>query len=330
MIKIAIDAMGGDNAPKINVDGAMQAIQEFNDIEIMLFGDENQIKPLLSDDTRITIVHCDDYFRMDEKDLAQAVRRRKDTSMIKAMQACYDNKCDAIVTAGPTGAVVSGGTLIVKRIPGFYRPALGPVIPQVDGSYMLLLDCGANVECKPEWLLQFAHIASIYSEKVLGKINPRVGLLNNGEEEKKGRELDILTYDLLKASSLNFIGNVEGKEILMNKCDVLVTDGFTGNIALKTIEGTAKGFSVVLKNSLTATFRGKLGAIIARKNLNRIRKVFNANEVGGAVLFGCNSVVVKAHGSSDAYAYKNAIRQARLTVKENVIPIIKDVLNESI
>jgi len=329
MIKIAVDAMGGDNAPNITVDGAMQAIHKYSDIEIILYGDEKKIKPLLTDETRITIEHCDDYFRMDEKDLAHAVRRRKNTSMIKAMKACHDKLCDAIVTAGPTGAVVSGGTLIVRRIPGFFRPALGPIIPQVNGEYMLLLDCGANVECRPEWLLQFAQIASIYSEKVLGKKNPRIALLNNGEEEKKGRELENLTFDLLKKSELNFIGNIEGKDILIDKCDVLVTDGFTGNIALKTIEGTAKAFGYILKNSLLSSFRGKLGGIIAKKNIKNIKKVFNASEVGGAVLFGCNSVVVKAHGSSDSYAFRNAIRQARQTVKQNVIPQIREILIEN-
>ncbi len=330
MIKIAVDAMGGDNAPKITIEGAMQAIKNFNDIEIVLFGDENQIKPLLTDSTRISIEHCEDYFRMDEKDLAAGVRKRKEASMIKAMQACQDGRCDAIVTAGPTGAVVSGGTLVVKRIPGFFRPALGPTIPQVSGSYMILVDCGANSVCKPEWLLQFAQIASIYSEKVLGKKNPRIGLLNNGEEEKKGRELENMTYDLLKNSNLNFIGNIEGKEILMDKCDVLVTDGFSGNIALKTIEGTAKAVGEILKAELMSSFMGKLGAILARKNLKNIKKRFNASEVGGAVLFGCNSVVVKAHGSSDAYAYMNAIRQARKTVDENVIPMIKEVLQTEV
>lgn len=329
MIKIAIDAMGGDNAPKITVEGAMLAIKRFSDIEIVLYGDENQIKPLLTDDTRISIVHCDDYIRMDETDLARAVRRRKESSMVKAMQACHDDLCDAIVTAGPTGAVVSGGTLIVKRIPGFHRPAIGPTIPQINGTYMLLLDSGANVECKPEWLLQFAQIASIYSEKVLGKKNPRVGLLNNGEEDQKGRELENQTFALLKESNLNFIGNIEGKEILMDKCDVLVTDGFTGNIALKTIEGVAKAFGMALKESFLSNYRGKFGAILARKNLNKMKEKFNANEVGGAVLFGCNKVVIKAHGSSDAYAFSNAIRQARMTVKENVIPIIKGMLGNN-
>ncbi len=329
MIKIAVDAMGGDDAPKITVEGAIEAVKKFDDIEIVLFGDENQIKPLLTDDRRITIEHCEDYFRMDEKDLAAGVRRRKDASMIKAMQSCADDVSDAIVTAGPTGAVVSGGTLVVKRIPGFARPALGPTIPQADGEYMILLDSGANVDCKPEWLVQFAQIASIYCEKVLGKNNPRIGLLNNGEEEKKGREFENITFGLLKESGLNFVGNIEGKEILMSKCDVLVTDGFTGNIALKTIEGTAKAFGDILKKELMSNFFGKLGAIIAKKNLKNIKKNFNAEEVGGAILFGCNSIVVKAHGSSDSYAFMNAIRQARRTVKENVIPIIKEVLLNS-
>ncbi len=328
MIKIAIDAMGGDLAPKITVEGAMLAIQKFSDIEIVLFGDEGQIKPLLTNNTRITIEHCEDYFRMNEKELAGEVRRRKDTSMVKAMQACADSLCDAIVTAGPTGAVVSGGTLVVKRIPGFARPALGPTIPQVNGDYMLLLDSGANVECKPEWLVQFAQIASIYSEKVLDKKNPRVGLLNNGEEEKKGREFEKITFDLLNAANLNFVGNIEGKEILAGSCDVLVTDGFSGNIALKTIEGTAKIFGDVLKRELKSNLVGKIGGLIAKKNLNNIKKTFDPSEVGGAVLFGCNSVVIKAHGSSDSYSYMNAIRQARKTVSQNVIPTIKGILKE--
>ena len=306
MIKIAIDAMGGDNAPKITVDGAMQAIQEFNDIEIMLFGDENQIKPLLSDDTRITIVHCDDYYRMDEKDLAQAVRRRKETSMIKAMKACYDNKCEAIVTAGPTGAVVSGGTLIVKRIPGFYRPALGPVIPQVDGSYMLLLDCGANVECKPEWLLQFAHIASIYSEKVLGKINPRVGLLNNGEEEGKGNNLSIQAYELLSGQSgLNFIGNIEGRDLFNSRCDVLVCDGFTGNILLKTLEGMVFFLAAGVKEEL-----GAIPPTFAR---------LDYTQIGGAPLLGVNGISVVCHGSSRRGTVCNGLKIAADSINNKII-----------
>lgn len=319
--------MGGDHAPQITVEGAMLAIKKFNDIEITLFGDETMIKQYLTHDERIKIVHCDDYFRMDEKDLAMQVRRRKETSMVKAMKACSDGICDGVVTAGPTAAVVSGGTLIVKRIPGFQRPALGPLIPQYTGDSMILTDAGANSECKPEWLVQFAQIASIYSEKVLGKKNPRVALLNNGEEEKKGREFELATYELLKNSNLNFIGNLEGKEVLSGACDVLVTDGFTGNIALKTIEGTAKTFGEILKRELKGNPLGILGAILAKKSLKNLKKSVDPKEVGGAVLFGTNSVVIKAHGSSDAYAYMNAIRQARNTISKDVISIIKDVLS---
>lgn len=326
MIKIAVDAMGGDLAPEITVKGSMEAIRRFDDIEIYLFGDERQINPYLTDRTRIQVIHCEDYFKMDEHDLAFAIRKRKDASMIKAMQACSDGMCDAVVSAGPTAAVVSAGTLVVKRIPGFARPALGPLIPQVNGETMVLLDAGANAECKPEWLVQFAQIASIYQEKVNGIKSPRIGLLNNGEEKGKGRELDQHTYALLEASGLNFIGNVEGKDVLSGKCDVLVTDGFTGNIALKSIEGTAKGFGEVLKQELKGSILGIIGAIFAKKSLNQLKKRFDAKEVGGAVLFGTNHVVIKAHGSSDAQAFMNAIRQARLTVKENVIPLIKEVI----
>jgi phosphate acyltransferase len=328
MIRIAIDAMGGDHAPQITVLGAMAAVQKYEDIICVLFGDEAQITTYLTNKERIEVVHCTDYFKMDEKDLAFEIRKRKEASMIKAMKACFDKDCDAIVSAGPTAAVVSGGTLVVKRIPGFSRPALGPMIPQINGDTMILLDAGANTESKPEWLLQFAQIASIYCEKVLNKPSPRIGLLNNGEEEKKGREFEVATYELLKNSKLNFVGNIEGKEIISGVCDVLVTDGFTGNIALKTIEGTAKGFGAVLKREIKSNFFGMIGGLLAKKNLNNIKKVFDASEVGGAVLFGCDSVIIKAHGSSDAYALMNAIRQARTTVKGNVIPIIKEVLNE--
>lgn len=329
MIKIAVDAMGGDHAPNITVQGAELALKTFNDIEIALFGDENLIRPLIAtSNERLHIVHCDDYFRMDETDLAFAVRKRKDASLIKAMTLTREGEYDAVVSAGPTAAVVSGGTLVVKRIPGFHRPALGPLIPQVDGSWMLLLDSGANAECRPEWLLQFAQIGSIFQERVNGINNPRVGLLNNGEEEGKGRPIDIETYDLLKHSNLNFIGNVEGKDIINGVCDVLVTDGFTGNIALKTMEGVANGFGTILKEALKSSALGMLGGLLAKKNLNQIKTRFDASEVGGAVLFGTNAVVIKAHGSSDAKALMNAIRQARETVKQNVIPTIKEVIAE--
>lgn len=329
MIKIAVDAMGGDHAPKITVQGAMDAIQMFPNIEIALFGDEKKIKHYLTNDERVTIVHCDDYFKMDEADIAFQIRKRKETSLVKAMQACHDGDYDAIVSAGPTAALVAGGTLIVKRIPGFSRPALGPILPQPNGNPMVLLDAGANTESKPEWLLQFAQIASIYQEKVAGIQNPRIGLLNNGEEESKGREFELATYALLKESELNFIGNVEGKDVLSGVCDVLVTDGYTGNITLKTIEGVAKTMGNVLKQELKRNVRGMIGGLIAKKNLNQMKLQFDPKAVGGAVLFGCNSVVIKAHGSSDAVAYMNAIRQARNTVKNDVIPTIKTVLLNS-
>lgn len=326
MIKIAVDAMGGDRAPEITVKGAMLAIQKYKDIEITLFGDEEAIKPFLTSNERITIVHCTDYFRMDEKDLAFSIRKRSEASLVRAMKETAEGKYEAIVSAGPTAAIVSGGTLIVKRIPGFHRPALGPVIPNVKGSSFVLLDAGANTECKPEWLVQFAEIASIYQEKVAGIKNPRVGLLNNGEEEQKGRPLDVETYNLLKTSNLNFIGNVEGKDILNGVCDVLVTDGFTGNIALKTVEGVAKSISTTLKQELKRNIFGMIGGLIAKKNLSQLKVKFDAKNVGGAVLFGTNAIVIKAHGSSDEIAYLNAIRQAREAVANQVIPTIKEVL----
>lgn len=326
MIRIAVDAMGGDRAPEITIKGAELALERFDDIEITLFGNEQMIRPFLTRTDRLHVIHCEDYFRMDEVDLAFAVRKRKDASLIKAMAQTREGAFDAVVSAGPTAAVVSGGTLVVQRIPGFHRPALGPLIPQVNGSWMLLLDSGANTECRPEWLLQYAQIGAIYQERVHGIKNPRVGLLNNGTEEGKGRPLDIEAYNLLKASGLNFIGNVEGKDIINGVCDVLVTDGFTGNIALKTMEGVAKGFGKVLKDELKKSLFGMIGGILAKRNLSQIKKRFDASEVGGAVLFGTNAVVIKAHGSSDAIAFMNAIRQARETVRQHVIPTIKEMI----
>ncbi|ERJ13436.1 phosphate acyltransferase PlsX [Haloplasma contractile] len=328
MIRIAVDAMGGDFAPKIAVEGAVSAIKQFSDIEITLYGDEAQIKSLLTDETRINIVHCTDYFRMDEKDLALAIRRRKETSMYMAMVDAREGVVDAFVTAGPTGAVVSGGVLVVKRIKGFSKPALGPIIPQINGDHALLIDCGANPEVKPEHLQQFAEIAAVYCENVMGKKNPRVALLNNGEEEGKGRQLEQDTYKLLKESNLNFIGNMEGKQGITGHTDIIVTDGFTGNIFLKTTEGVAKGIGTTLKEEIKSNLLGKIGGLFLLKNLKRFKKRFDASEVGGSVLFGVRAPVIKAHGSSDSYALMNAIKQARSTVEGRVIDIIKEQINE--
>lgn len=323
MIKIAVDAHGGDYAPSKPIIGAMEAIKQFNDIEIVLYGDETVIKEHLTDSTRITVKHCNSFIPMDEKEPALRIRKDKEASLVVAMKDAKEGVVDAIVTAGPTGAVIAGGTLVVKRIPGFSRPALCPEFPTVDGKGTIMLDIGANAEVKPEYLMQFAQIGSIYSEKVRGIKNPKVALLNIGEEESKGRALELETFKLLKESNLNFIGNIESKEILSGEVDVVVTDGYSGNIAMKAMEGSMKAIGKMLKQELSSNVFGKLGALIARKNFKNFKKRFDPNLIGGAILLGLQAPVIKAHGSSNSYAFMNAIRQARKTVDAKVISIVK-------
>lgn len=331
MIKIAVDAMGGDFAPKEPVLGAMEAVKKYSDLEIVLYGDETKIREYLTDETNITIKHCDEFISMDEKDPAMSIRKKKGASLVVAMKDAREGVVEGVVTAGPTGAVISGGLLVVKRIKGFQRPALGPILPTVSGKNTILLDVGANADCKPEYLLQFAQIGSIYSESVNGVKNPKVALLNIGEEESKGTQLQLDTFKLLQDSNLNFVGNIEGKQILSGDVDVIVTDGYSGNIALKTMEGSLKAISGVLKQELKSSLGGILGAVLASKKLKNMKKRFDPSEVGGAVLFGLQAPVIKAHGSSDSVALLNAIKQARNTVEGNVVGKIKSIIeNEGV
>ncbi len=320
MIKIAVDAMGGDFSCKTTVVGSMQAVQKFKDIEIVLYGDENQIKPYLTNSKNITIVHTDSAVDMGEKDPVKSIRNNRKSSLVLAMRSAKDGVTDAVVTAGPTQVVVVGAHLIIKRLPQMSRVALAPIIPSLDRKGKILLDVGANVELKPYHLLDLAIFATVAAKEFLGLDNPKVGLLNIGTEPGKGREVDKETFNLFTESQrINFYGNVETKEILSSECNILVTDGFTGNMVMKTLEGTAKGTGIILKEEIKASLGGKIGYLFMKKTLERYKKRLSPSEIGGAMIFGINTPVIKAHGSSDAYAFYNAIRQARSLVERDVI-----------
>jgi phosphate acyltransferase len=326
-MKLAIDAMGGDNAPKEIVLGAMKAVQAFNDVHITLVGDETKIKEHLTSEERIAILHTEEVILSTDEPV-RAVRRKKDASMVLAARQVTDGNADACISAGNTGALMAAGLFVVGRIEGIERPALAPTLPTIGGEGFLLLDVGANADAKPEHLLQYALMGSIYSEKARGIKNPRVGLLNIGTEEKKGNELTKSAYALLKEADINFIGNVEARDLLEGAADVVVTDGFTGNMVLKTIEGTAMSVFSMLKSALTSSVKSKLAAAVLRPDLKVLKNKMDYSEYGGAGLFGLKAPVIKAHGSSDSNAIYNAIRQAREMAANDVAGTIKKAIEE--
>jgi phosphate acyltransferase len=324
-MRIAIDAMGGDNAPHEIVLGAKRAVDEFQDVEIILFGDEEKIRAEIGQHERIEIIHTTEVI-LGTDEPVRAVRRKKSASMVLMAQAVADGEADACISAGNTGALMTAGLFIVGRIKGIERPALAPTLPTLDGKGFLMLDLGANVDAKPEHLLQYAIMGSIYAEKVRGIANPRVGLLNIGTEEKKGNELTKAAFSLLQEADINFIGNVESRELLEGSADVVVTDGFTGNMVLKTIEGTALSIFSMLKTTLTSSFKNKIAAGLVKSDLKELKNMLDYTEYGGAGLFGLNAPVIKAHGSSNANALFNAVRQARQMVSHSVSATIGEAV----
>jgi glycerol-3-phosphate acyltransferase PlsX len=326
-MKLAIDAMGGDNAPKEIVLGAMQAAEAFSDIHITLYGDEEKIKETLKPQERITVVHTNEVI-LGTDEPVRAVRRKKDASMVLAAQAVADGQADACISAGNTGALMAAGLFVIGRIEGIERPALTPTLPTIGGEGFLLLDVGANADARPEHLQQYAIMGSIYAEKVRGITNPRVGLLNIGTEEKKGNDLTKQAFSLLKTTKLNFIGNVEARDLLNGVADVVITDGFTGNMVLKTIEGTALSVFKMVKTALTSSLKNKLAAAVLKPELTGLKNKMDYSEYGGAGLFGLKAPVIKAHGSSDARALFSAIRQARVMVEKDVTGLIKNSIEE--
>ncbi len=326
-MKLALDAMGGDHAPKEIVLGAIKAVQAFDDLHICLVGDEAKIKEHLTPHDRISILHTEEVI-LGTDEPVKAVRRKRNSSMVLAAKLVSDGEADGCISAGNTGALMATGLFIVGRIEGIERPALAPTLPTIGGEGFLLLDVGANVDAKPEHLLQNAIMGSIYAEKVRGVKNPRVGLLNIGTEEKKGNELSKLAFDLIKEAPVNFIGNVEARDLLDGVADVVVTDGFTGNMVLKTIEGTALSVFKMLKTTLYSSLKTKLAAAVLKPDLMQLKAKMDYSEYGGAGLFGLKAPVIKAHGSSDANSVYNAIRQTRDMVEKKVAPTIKDAISK--
>ncbi|AOH54251.1 phosphate acyltransferase [Peribacillus muralis] len=327
-MKITIDAMGGDHAPKAQVLGAMKAVEAFSDVEISLVGNEAEINQHLTKHGRIKVVHTEDKILSTDEPV-RAVRRKKSASMVLAAQQVADGEADACISSGNTGALMAAGLFVVGRIDGIERPALAPTLPTIDGKGFVLLDVGANSDAKPEHLLQFAIMGSVYAQKVRGIDRPRVGLLNIGTEEKKGNELTKHAFSLLQQSSeITFIGNVEARDLLNGPADVVVTDGFTGNMVLKTLEGTAMSVFTMLKTALTSNLKSKLAAAMVKPELKVIKNQMDYSEYGGAGLFGLRAPVIKAHGSSDANAIYNAIRQTRDMVGHDVIPTIAKTIEK--
>lgn len=332
MFKIGLDAMGGDFAPEQTVLGAYEAVAKFSDLEVSLYGQEAEIKKYMKEPhDRIKIVHCEEVIPMDIKDPAMAIRKYKDSSMVRACKDAKAGTIDAVVSAGATGALIAAGTLIVKRLKEVDRPALAPIMPTIKkNKYTILCDAGATSEAKPQYLYQNAKIASIYAKEVLHINNPSIGLLNIGTEEGKGTELQKEAFQLIATdSSLNFAGNMEGKTMITGDIDIIVADGYSGNIALKTVEGTSKSVFSLLKAELLSSTRGKIGALILKPIFSKIKKQMDASEVGGAILLGVSAPVIKAHGSSDSTALMNAIRQARESVAQDVVSKISQALKEA-
>ncbi|HWR60220.1 MAG TPA: phosphate acyltransferase PlsX [Clostridia bacterium] len=324
-MKIAIDVMGGDNAPRAIVDGSMLALREYG-VELYLVGLKNEIEKYLSEEDmknpKVTITEASEIINVDEAPV-NAIKHKKDSSLVVGLKLVKDGTCDAFISAGSTGAFLAGSLLKVGRIKGIDRPALSPLIPTLKGSCMII-DAGANVDCKPRNLQQFAIMGSIYMEKVMGMTKPRVGLLNIGAESSKGNELTKESFELIKGENVNFIGNVEARDIISGVCDVCVCDGFAGNVLLKNTEGVAMTMFKLLKEEFMKSFKTKLGAVLLKGSLMNIKKRFDYTEVGGAPFLGISGIMIKAHGSSDAKAVKNAIRQAKLLYDNSCIATIKN------
>ncbi|BDR75409.1 phosphate acyltransferase PlsX [Clostridium tetani] len=327
-MKIAVDGMGGDFAPKEVVAGCVDALNENKDLHIVITGKEELIKKELEghnyDEDRIEVLDAREVISTNDSPV-MAIRRKKDSSLNKGLQLVKEKKVEGIISAGSTGAFMAGSLFIVGRIKGIDRPALAPIMPGKNAPFMVI-DVGANAECKPQNLLQFALMGKIYFEKILNVKNPTIGLVNIGVEEEKGTELTKEAYKLLKNSSLNFIGNVEPRDIPTGDVNILVCDGFTGNTILKTYEGVAQNIFEILKAEIMSSFQGKIGGALLKPSFKNIKKKFNYKEYGGAAFIGVEGICVKAHGSSDRKAFKNAIKQCINFHKGNIINNIKEEL----
>jgi glycerol-3-phosphate acyltransferase PlsX len=323
-MKIGFDGMGGDHGPKETVKGAVDALEIIKG-DIVIFGDDAALRTELSkykfDASRIEVVHTTEVVENDDKPV-KAIKGKPDSSMVVGLKALRKGEIDAFVSAGNTGALLAGSLLKVGRIKGISRPALCTIYPTMNGA-SVLVDAGANAECKPRNLIEFAYMGSMYADKVLGLKNPKVALVNIGSEETKGTPLYIETHKMLKETDLNFVGNVEGRDIPAGNVDVIVADGFTGNIILKLTEGVAMQIVSGLKKQIMKNTIGKIGGLLLKRNLSDFKKMIDYTEYGGAPLLGVNGLVVKAHGSSNAKAFKNAIKYAQIGIESSLVEEIR-------
>ena len=326
-MRIAIDAMGGDNAPKAIVDGSVDAARAYPDVILILVGDEQEIKKHLGNEApgNIEIVHTTEVIEPEDEPV-RAVRRKKDSSMVVAARMVKEGQADGIVSAGNTGALMTAGLLIIGRIESIERPGLASIWPTMGGNAMLTLDVGANMDAEAEHLYQYALMANVYAQKVLELDRPRIGLLNVGTEPGKGDKLRKDAYPMLEQGPFHFVGNIEAREAMNDKCDVLVADGFTGNNMLKLIEGFGLGIFDQLKQVFMRNTVSKLAAAALKPGLREFKSKFDYAEYGGAPLLGINGAVIKAHGSSNARAFRMALHQARAFIKGGVVnQIVSDL-----
>ena len=325
-MKIILDAMGGDHAPEAPVLGAIQAARDFG-AQITLVGKGDQILEVMRANgindlpTGVEIANADEVVDMHD-DPANVIRKKKNSSMVLGLKMVAEGEGDAFVSAGSTGALLSGATLLVKRVKGIRRAAMGPVMPNKTGGKTVILDCGANAECTPEFLLQFGLVGSLYAKKYLGVENPKVGLLNIGTEDTKGTPLQKAAYALLTKAAeqglLNFVGNVEARDVPLGAVDVIVCDGFAGNVLLKSIEGTAMFMGSLMSKMFKKNLLSKLAAGLVMKDIKAFKKLLDYREIGGTQFLGIKKPVIKAHGSSDALAFRNAVRQAMDAAKSDI------------
>ncbi|MBE6047472.1 MAG: phosphate acyltransferase PlsX [Clostridium sp.] len=330
-MKIAIDGMGGDNAPQAVVDGVVQALSQYADLEMYITGPKEKIEAELSKHNypkdKVNIIDAKEVVSPNEHPV-MALRRKKESSIVKALNLVKSGECDSVISAGSTGAFLAGCTLVVGRMEGVERPALAPIMPGRKGNFMVV-DVGANVDCKPQYLLQFAKMGKIYYEIMFDSKDTSIGLVNIGAEEEKGNELTKSAYKLLKEESFNFVGNVEPRDIPKGEVNVLVTDGFVGNTVLKMYEGCASTFLGMIKDAIySSSLIPKIGAALLKPVFKNLMVKFDYKEVGGAPFLGVNGVCIKAHGSSDGRAFKNAIRQAKQFYDKGVLDKIKQEINK--
>ncbi len=329
---IAVDAMGGDNAPYDIVKGSINAINKNNNIKIVLVGKEDTINDELKkykyNQEQIIIENATEIIQTTESPTI-AIREKKDSSIVKGLKLLKDGKADAFVSAGSTGALLTGATVIIKRIKGIERPALATLIPNAKDKYTFLIDAGANMDCKPSYLPNFAKMGQIYMQDVMNVENPKVAIVNVGEEKEKGDSFTKEAYNLLEQTKgINFVGNIEGREIPEGQADVVVCDGFIGNVILKLCEGIVKSFSNIIKREIKSKFLYSIGGLFAKGAFKNIKKKYDYREVGGAPFLGLKSLVVKAHGSSDDRAIENAINQCYKFIDADIVEKIEKAISE--